>query len=166
MTKTKIGCEETKVPMPDQAVAVQGVEQFNTRQTTCWYVCGILSTIFCCFPCGVIGLVHAMIAGHEAEKGNYDTHRRRLYQAKCWISWSIAIMVTLLLASFIYWGVQLGWFEKSYRLMCGIDSWYDYEDYAHLKSNETTEWMFEEKCHRLRRYPTNCWTRPRLCSIH
>ena len=30
MTKTKIGCEETKVPMPDQAVAVQGVEQVSS----------------------------------------------------------------------------------------------------------------------------------------
>jgi len=49
----------------------------------------------------VIGLVHAMIAKHEGERGNFAGHRQRLYQAKCWTSWSIALglLFTLLVVS-------------------------------------------------------------------
>ena len=39
-----------------------------------------------------------MIAKHEGEKGNFASHRRRLYQAKCWTSWAIAIGSTVLIS--------------------------------------------------------------------
>ena len=39
-----------------------------------------------------------MIAKHEGERGNFAAHRRRLYQAKCWTSWSIALGLLVLLA--------------------------------------------------------------------
>ena len=55
----------------------------------------ILASIFCFFPFGIIGVIHAMIAKHEGEKGNFASHRRRLYQAKCWTSWAIAIGVRI-----------------------------------------------------------------------
>ena len=77
--------------------------QVNHSSTTCWYVWGILSTIFCCLPCGVIGLVHAMIAKHEGERGNHTAHRRRLYQAKCWTTWSIVLGLLVVISLFTFW---------------------------------------------------------------
>ena len=39
----------------------------------------------------MIGLIHVMIGKHEGERGNMKTYRERLYQGKCWVSWSIVI---------------------------------------------------------------------------
>jgi len=98
--KVPVSNSEQAPASPDvTAVTMPPMNQsFDHQPTTCWYVWGILSTIFCCFPCGVIGLVHAMIAKHEGERGNFAAHRRRLYQAKCWTSWSIALGLLVLLA--------------------------------------------------------------------
>jgi len=50
----------------------------------------------------VIGLVHAMIAKHEGERGNFAGHRQRLYQAKCWTCWTIALGLLVLIATVSY----------------------------------------------------------------
>ncbi|XP_067933566.1 uncharacterized protein [Watersipora subatra] len=124
MTKTTFGAGEEKgtapeVPQDHTAVYLPAAtdNQFEESATTCWYVFGVLSTIFCCMPCGVIGLVHAMIAKHEGERGNYAAHRTRLSQAKCWTSWSMAIGLALTIAFFTLMAL----------------SWYRYNSYYYYK---------------------------------
>ncbi|KAF6026954.1 hypothetical protein EB796_014748 [Bugula neritina] len=114
--KVKVGIEKPKEeepsalplpvsqPLPAQHVTVVQPEPRKQPGSTCWFVWSILATIFCCLPCGAIGLAHAMIAKHEGERGNFIGHKRRLYQAKCWTSWSIGLGV----ASLILIGVMMG----------------------------------------------------------
>jgi len=145
MTKTKIGTTDEKAPLPEytpqgeqQQVSVMMPAQLEVDHAgaTCWYVVSILSTILCCFPCGVVGLVHAMIAKHEGERGNVHAHQRRMRQTKCWTSWSIAlgllglvVLILFLVAASYYIEDYWGWGEDDY------DYYKDYEttgkpDYA------------------------------------
>jgi len=127
MTKTQVNIttkspEYTALDMKDASTT-----QPQIRSTTCWYVWGILSTIFCCFPCGVIGLVHAMIAKHEGERGNFAAHRRRLYQAKCWTSWSITLGLLVVLGVIIFFLTCVGFRRYSYDDdFYNNDYWYGY----------------------------------------
>ncbi|XP_067934123.1 proline rich transmembrane protein 1B-like [Watersipora subatra] len=107
-------------PLPSQtAVPISyQVEHVPVPTSSCWYVLGVLATIFCCLPCGIVGLVHAMIGQHEAERGNVQAHRRRMYQAKCWTSWSIALGL-LVLVLLTVWAVlgyiyYYGWDDDYY----------------------------------------------------
>ncbi|XP_067934107.1 uncharacterized protein [Watersipora subatra] len=104
----------TTVELPDH----EGADP-KAPSTTCWYVCGILSTIFCCLPCGVVGLVHAMIAKHEGERGNLLGYRRRMRQAKCWTSCSIILGFLAITALILYTvGATVG-FSQAYEYWCG-----------------------------------------------
>ena len=41
---------------------------------------------------------------------------------------------------FVYWGIQLGWFERSYNWVCG-NGWYDdFEDYGEDADYISKEW--------------------------
>ncbi|XP_067933731.1 uncharacterized protein [Watersipora subatra] len=102
---------------------------------TCWYVCGILSTIFCCLPCGVVGLVHAMIAKHEGERGNLPGYQTRMRQAKCWTSWSIVLGLLTLIAFTLYViGMTIG-FSRVYQ-WCSLTD-VDYIDYVYEERNSS-----------------------------
>ncbi|XP_067934423.1 uncharacterized protein [Watersipora subatra] len=145
---TKAGIPDSKpvytsLPMP-QVASVD--PKANPPSTTCWYVCGLLSAIFCCLPFGLIGLVHAMVAQQEGEKGNYAAHRMRLRQAKCWTSWAIAIgLVTLIAAIATTLEMTVG-----VRGFCGyIDDWGWDGDWSWARNetswnstnSTTSEWM-------------------------
>jgi len=72
-----------------------------------------------------------MIAKHEGERGNFAAHRRRLYQAKCWTSWSIALGLLVVLAVLIYIFTPVFWG------VCGTVSDYYYNDYWYGNRNVT-----------------------------
>mgnify|MGYP001795892386 CR=1 FL=1 len=67
-----------------------------------WYVLSILSTIFCCLPCGIVGLVHVMIAKQDGDKADMASYRRKMRQARCWTIWSIILGLLVIVLIVVY----------------------------------------------------------------
>lgn len=146
MTKfsAQIGSEKV-APAPDTQVIMpqQAAQPQQAPQSCALYVLSILATIFCCLPCGAIGLVHIMIGNHEAEKGNHVGAARRKRQATCWTAWSIAL--GLLFFFFFFLAVfslaaRLEWRMEASMLGMNLGQWGDIEQprYDWLKGDE--EW--------------------------
>lgn len=97
--------ETTEVTMPPPPPPQLIQLQQAPPQPTSLYVLSILATIFCCLPCGVIGLVHTMVAGHEAEKGNLPGYRRRIKQGRCWTGWAIGLGLVCVLLIVVHFSL-------------------------------------------------------------
>lgn len=61
--------------------------------------------------------MHAMFAVHEGERANVYVFNKRLYQAKCWIAWGIALGIAMV-AAYTFFMVSPPLFHKDHRIPC------------------------------------------------
>ncbi|MBR2586488.1 MAG: CD225/dispanin family protein [Thermoguttaceae bacterium] len=80
---------------PVQAGQDQYGSDGNGEDVPNYLVWAILEALFCCIPCGVIGIIYAVGANSAAETGNCALGRKRARAAKYWL---IAGMVLAILA--------------------------------------------------------------------
>ena len=58
-----------------------------------------------------------MFAVHEGERANVYVFNKRLYQAKCWIAWGIALGIAMV-AAYTFFMVSPPLFHKDHRIPC------------------------------------------------
>jgi Gpi18-like mannosyltransferase len=82
-------------------------QQFPPNNYLVW---AILTTIFCCLPFGIVSIVYAAQVNSKWMMGDYDGARASSKNAKlwAWISFGIAIALSLIWVALIVFGVIAG----------------------------------------------------------
>ena len=67
-------------------------------QVTNWLIPGILATLCCCMPLGIVTIVFACMANSHAEHGQYEEAQKaaNLAQIFFWVSLGLGLVVNLL----------------------------------------------------------------------
>lgn len=63
-----------------------------------WLALSICSTMFCCTPLGIVGIVYSALAMSSEGRGDYHTSYEQTNKAKMWTAWSFAIGVLGIIA--------------------------------------------------------------------
>jgi hypothetical protein len=56
-----------------------------------WLALSICSTMFCCTPLGIVGIVYAALAMSSEGRGDYHASYDQTNKAKNWTIWSFAL---------------------------------------------------------------------------
>ena len=71
---------------PQQTAAIQ-----EPAKVTDWLIPGIIATVCCCLPLGVVSIVFAAQANSQAQQGNYEEAQKTADKAKLFFILSIVL---------------------------------------------------------------------------
>jgi hypothetical protein len=63
------------------------------REPGLWLGLSIASTLLCCMPLGVVGVVYSAMAMDARDRGDVYRWQERVEKARVWTLWSIALGV-------------------------------------------------------------------------
>lgn len=95
------------VQCPHCGVSVRRGSAFTDTKTDTqikpnnWLTWSILSTLFCCLPLGIVGIVFASKVDAAWAAGNYDDARYSADKAKMFVRMSIGVGIAVYLLTFV-----------------------------------------------------------------
>lgn len=99
------GCDQT-APAPPQSRQPAG---FPGQRPSSYLVLSIITTVLCCVPFGVVGIVYATKVDPAWNAGNYDDAWTFSRKARNWSLWGIALVTVFYIIYIALLVVGVSW---------------------------------------------------------